>query len=87
MITNPETQKAILGAIKEMSDSLTREQGEKDFRKSVTDRMKEEHELEPGKLNRWAKNFFMGKSKYQQKVDEKTEEECDFETITADENF
>lgn len=46
MLSNPVDQKRLLGAMKELSDSMTRVEAERDFQKEAIDSVAEELDLE-----------------------------------------
>jgi cyanate lyase len=46
MLTNPNDQKRLVGAMKELSNSMTRVEAEKDFQKEAIDSVAEELNLE-----------------------------------------
>lgn len=73
-LTKPELE-LVQAAAKEMSDSLTRQEAEKDLQKDIVANMKEKFELKPAEFNRIVKVY------HEMKIDEvinKHEEFVDF---------
>jgi len=62
-LTNPELD-LVKKAAKEMSDSMTRQESEKDLQKDIVDQMKEKYGLKPAEFNRIVKVY------HEQKLDE-----------------
>jgi len=56
--TNPEDVKAIKKALEDISDSMTRVAGERDFIKETKKALKEKHGLKPKLVTRLAKTMF-----------------------------
>jgi nitrate reductase beta subunit len=77
----PEDIKKLKGALKEMDDSMTRGQAEKDLQKSITTKMVEEVGVSKKIFKRMAKTF------HKADFDMATEEDRDFastyETVTG----
>ncbi len=55
-LTRPELE-IVQKAAKEMSDSLTRQQAERDLQKDIVESMKEKFELKPAEFNRVVKVY------------------------------
>ena len=56
-IMSPEIKKAVKSFIDEMSASMSRAEGERDFQKEAIKALAEEHELDKGLLKKMAKTY------------------------------
>jgi len=56
-VITPELQKAMQGALKEMSNSMFRTESEKDLQKDITQRMKDEYDIPKRDFTRLAKIY------------------------------
>lgn len=54
---SPEAKKAVKGFVDEMSASMSRAEGERDFQKEAVKALAEEHELDKGLLKKMAKTY------------------------------
>ncbi|CAL9972003.1 transcriptional regulator [Vibrio phage D479] len=54
-ISTPNDKKEVINAVKEAAASLLRADSEKDLRKDIADRMKEEFEIKPADFNKVVK--------------------------------
>lgn len=57
MLSNPEDQEKIRKALKEISDSYTRIEGEKDLIKEIVEEVKENFNLPKRTINKMAKTY------------------------------
>lgn len=73
--SSPEDQKKIFAAVKEMADSFTRAESEKDLQKDIVERVFGEFGLDKGAFKKLAKIY------YKQEFDKQQKNQEDFETL------
>lgn len=78
---SPEEREAIKKVIIELSNSLTREQGEKEYRREAVKELSEKYEIPPKFLNKMAKDYF--KDTFNKQVEEMSDYEALYETILS----
>lgn len=78
--SDPETRKKILGALQEISNSMTRVDAEKDLIKDIVAGLSKEHELPKKILNKMAKTYH--KRNFSEEVATNDAFETLYETIT-----
>lgn len=72
---SPEAKKAIKGLVGEVSGSMTRMEGERDFQKEAVKRIADDHDLDKGLLKRMCKVY------HNQRFNTEKEDFDEFETI------
>ena len=68
-LTSPVDVKKVANMIQEMVNSLVREQAEKDFRKDVCQRLKDEYDLSTAESNKAARVVLKGTGEFDKTVE------------------
>lgn len=79
--SSPEDQKKIFGAVRELSDSMTRAESEKDLQKDIVQRVHDEFGLDKSAFKKLAKVYH--KDEYQKQQEANESFETLYETIIA----
>jgi hypothetical protein len=80
MISNPADRKAILDCMKEISNSMTRIEGERDFIKEAINNICEEQNLSKKTFRRMVKTYH--KQNFNTEIEQHEEFEVLYQTIT-----
>jgi predicted translin family RNA/ssDNA-binding protein len=81
MLSNPKDREALLNGIKEMSNSMTRVDAEKDFQKDVIDKLNDELDLDKKYIRKLAAIYH--KQNYTTVQQEYDEVQALYEAITS----
>lgn len=86
-ITDSKVHEALLEAFKEFGIAQVQIEAKQAHQKDIGERMKDEFDIKPAEFKRMAKQYHDGRVKYEEKRNQKDEEETLFENVVKDSDF